>query len=94
MRTVGNAIGGTHGNASGVCLAEATTGATQTPSDRAMQLLGAHIPLALLVDLAAEPPIDSRELLASEGHPDTSWWLVDVREPGCRQADFSGSSER
>lgn len=66
-------------------------------SERAMALLHAHIPLALLVDLAAEPPIDSRELLAEEGHPDMSWLagLVDVRSPRRqRQGDFSAVNER
>jgi len=47
-------------------------------------LLDAHVPLTLLVDLLTDAAPPSAEILESEGLPDTAWWEPDAAsgEPG------------
>ncbi|QTE30417.1 hypothetical protein [Pengzhenrongella sicca] len=54
----------------------AATAAQISPlGDEVMSLLAEHIPLALLVDLAAAPSDRaSTEILRAEGLPDEAWW--------------------
>ncbi len=41
-------------------------------------LLDAHVPLTLLVDLLTDAAPPSAEILESEGLPDTPWWEQDT----------------
>jgi hypothetical protein len=41
-------------------------------------LLDAHVPLTLLVDLFTDAAPPSTEILESEGLPDTPWWEQDA----------------
>lgn len=38
------------------------------------ELLAGHVPISLIMDLAMPAGPHSRELLESEGSPDTAWW--------------------
>ncbi|GIG22809.1 hypothetical protein Cch01nite_35330 [Cellulomonas chitinilytica] len=45
-------------------------------------LLDAHVPLTLLVDLLTDAAPPSAEILESEGLPDTPWWEQDTPGTG------------
>ncbi|MGY4645861.1 hypothetical protein [Cellulomonas sp. URHB0016] len=45
-------------------------------------LLDAHVPLTLLVDLFTDAAPPSAEILEAEGLPDTAWWEADPPAPG------------
>ena len=59
---------------------EATAGAipegpVEGPTERPVRaLLAQHLPLSLLVDLAAPEGPDSSAICAAEGCPDDPWW--------------------
>lgn len=43
-------------------------------SHEVMNLLGQHVPLALLADLAIPSGPESPQILQDEGLPDVAWW--------------------
>jgi hypothetical protein len=45
------------------------------PSASVMGLLSSHVPLTLLADLVDPSGPSSATILATEGEPDTTWWL-------------------
>ena len=47
----------------------------QQPQAPVMELLQHKVPLALLLDVTAPEGPASREILETEGAPETSWWL-------------------
>ena len=44
------------------------------PADYVKELLGEHVPLSLIVDLAEPGGPDSEDILAAEGAPAQAWW--------------------
>ncbi|WNB86682.1 hypothetical protein [Cellulomonas sp. ATA003] len=55
-------------------------------AEGAMDLLAEHVPLALLLDLAAADGPASEEILRTEGVPDDAWW-----EPEASNASDGGA---
>ena len=47
-----------------------------SPEDEhVMSLLEEHVPMSLIMDLAAPAGPDSADILATEGGPDEAWWV-------------------
>ena len=52
------------------------------PTERPVRaLLAQHLPLSLLVDLAAPDGPDSSAICAAEGCPSSSWWSAEPERP-------------
>ncbi|MFB9378565.1 hypothetical protein ACFFKU_07020 [Kineococcus gynurae] len=49
---------------------------TPTAAQPVRDMLSEHIPLSLIMDLAAPDGPHSAELLASEGLPTEEWWVA------------------
>ncbi|WP_337062528.1 hypothetical protein [Kineococcus sp. G2] len=49
-------------------------GSRSPGAEPVMEMLSEHIPLSLIMDMAAPDGPRSAELLASEGLPDGEWW--------------------
>ncbi len=58
------------------------TDATPDDVEPVKELLDAHVPLTLLVDLLTDAAPPSAEILESEGLPDTAWWEQDAPKTG------------
>ncbi|MBO9554793.1 hypothetical protein [Cellulomonas sp.] len=58
------------------------TDATPDNIEPVKDLLDAHVPLTLLVDLLTDAAPPSAEILESEGLPDTAWWDQDAPKTG------------
>jgi len=44
--------------------------------EQVMEMLGTHVPISLIMDLAAPAGPHSQEILDSEGQPETTWWVA------------------
>lgn len=41
-----------------------------------MEMLGTHVPISLIMDLAERRGPHSQEILDSEGRPESTWWVA------------------
>ncbi|HEX8497568.1 MAG TPA: hypothetical protein VF661_10275 [Actinomycetales bacterium] len=51
-------------------------GTDTAEGEQVMGMLGTHVPLSLIMDLAAPAGPHSQEILDSEGQPETTWWVA------------------
>ena len=59
------------------------TTATEQPAEEGTsegaqlkELLGEHVPISLIMDLAVPTGPDSKDILDTEGAPDGTWWVA------------------
>lgn len=52
-----------------------STAITSAEGAQLTEMLAEHVPISLIMDLSVPTGPDSRDILDTEGAPDSTWWL-------------------